>query len=426
MKDYLKKLPKKILEVIDLVQQTASLEKRCVYLVGGFVRDLLLGVPNLDLDIAVEGDGISFSEKLADRLKAKLIRHKRFGTATVVLFPHRKIDIASARQESYPYPGHLPEVRSGSLKEDLFRRDFTINAMALGLGREDFGRLIDYFHGQQDLKHKMIRILHERSFLDDPTRILRAVRFEQRYGFRIEPRTLKCLKQAVKLHMLEKLQPHRLRDDLVLVLKEEHPLKEIRRLKSLSGFKFISPRMRHDLRTDALLGSIEKNIKWFEKAHPQRRALDRWLIFFLGLADSISLNETRRILRRFAFRKGEAKRIYSCKKIKPQHLKRLQEKKVKPSRIFGFLEPLSYEVILFLKAKYKNIFLQKHVEDFLKVYNHIRICTSGDDLREAGVRPGPAYQKIFARLLKARLDGLINTKEEELRLVQRLIPRTHP
>jgi len=420
LKDYLKKLPKKILGLIDLVQQTASLEKINAYLVGGFVRDLLLGVPNLDLDIVVEGDGISFSEKLAGRLKAKLIRHKRFGTATVVLTPHRKIDIASARQESYPHPGQLPQVRSGSLKDDLFRRDFTINAMALSLSEEDFARLIDYFGGRQDLKHKKIRVLHDASFLDDPTRILRAIRFEQRYGFRIEPRTFGCLKQAVKLHMLEKVQPHRLRDDLILVLKEEHPLKEIRRLNSLVGFKFISPRLKLDKRTYALLGSLEKNIKWFEKVHPQRRALDRWLIFFLGLTDSISLNETRR------FRKGEAKRIYSCRRIKPRHLKGLQKKNVLPSGIFGLLEPLSYEAILFLKAKYKNIFLQKHIEEFLRVYNHIRILTCGDDLRQRGVRPGPAYQKIFSRLLKARLDGLISTKEEELRLVERLIPRINP
>jgi len=421
LKDYLKKLPKKILELIDLVQQTASLEKRSVYLVGGFVRDLLLGVPNLDLDIVVEGDGISFSEKLAVRLKAKLIRHKRFGTATVVLASHCKIDIASARQESYPHPAHLPQVRPGSLKEDLFRRDFTINAMALDLGKENFGRLIDFFGGQEDLKQKKIRILHDASFLDDPTRILRAIRFEQRYGFRIEPSTLKCLKQAVRLHMLEKVQPHRLRDDLILVLKEEHPLKEIKRLKSLVGFKFISPRMRLDKRTYALLGSIEKNIKWFEKVHPQRRTLDRWLIFFLGLTDSVSLRETRRILRRFAFRKGEAKIIYSCRRIKPWHLKGLQKKKVKPSHIFGLLEPLSYEAILFLKAKHKNIFLQKHIEEFLRVYNHIRIYTCGDDLRQWGVIPGPTYQKIFSSLLKARLDGLINTKEEELRLAEKLI-----
>lgn len=423
MKDHLKRLPKKVLELIDLVQETASLEKRSVYLVGGFVRDLLLGVPNLDLDIVVEGDGISFSEKLAGRLKAELIRHRRFGTATVVLAPHLKIDIASARQESYPHPAYLPEVRPGSLKEDLLRRDFTINAMALSLCEESFARLVDFFHGQEDLRHKKIRILHDRSFLDDPTRILRAVRFEQRYGFRIEPRTLKCLKQAVQLNMLEKVQPHRLRDDLVLVLKEEYPLKEIRRLKSLVGFKFISPRIRGGKRTYALLGSIEKHIRWFEKVHLQRRALDRWLIFFLGLTDSISLNEVKRICHRFAFRKGEAKRIYSCKRIKPQQLKRLQEKKVKASRIFSLLEPLSYEVILFLKAKYKDIFLQKHIEEFFRVYNHIRIHTSGDDLRQWGVRPGPAYQKIFARLLKARLDGLVSTKEEELRLVQRFIQK---
>ncbi len=423
MKDHLKRLPKKILELINLVQETASLEKKNVYLVGGFVRDLLLGVPNLDLDIVVEGDGISFSEKLASRLKAGLIRHRRFGTATVILAPQLKMDIASARRESYPHPAHLPQVHPGSLKQDLFRRDFTINAMALSLRQESFARLVDFFHGQEDLKHKKIRILHDASFLDDPTRILRAIRFEQRYGFRIEPRTLEFLKQAVRLNMLEKVQPHRLRDDLILVLKEEHPLKEIRRLESLVGFKFISPGIRVEKKTYALLGSIEKQIRWFEKLHLQRRTLDRWLLYFLGLTDSLLSGEVKRICHRFAFRRGEAKRIYGCKEIKPQQLKPLQEKKVKASRIFALLEPLSYEVILFLKAKHKNIFLQKHIEEFFRVYNHIRIHTTGDDLRQRGVRPGPAYQEILARLLKARLNGLVNTKEEELKLVQRFIQK---
>src|SRR3989338_4893028 len=271
MREYLKKLPKEILDLLYLAEDIAFQNNMRAYLVGGFVRDLLLGVKNLDLDIAIEGDGIKFAEELSDRLNSKLIRHRRFGTATIASRHNLKIDIATARKEFYPKAAHLPVVSPGTLRDDLFRRDFTINAMSISIMKEDFGSLIDLFEGRADLKHKKIKILHSLSFIDDPTRILRAIRFEKRYNFRLEPQTLKLLKEAVHLKMLQQVQPQRIRDELVLLLKEGRALKQIMRLRQLGGFSFIHPRLILSKNNCLFLKNIQKQVNWFKRSYPQRR-----------------------------------------------------------------------------------------------------------------------------------------------------------
>lgn len=435
MKEYLKKLPKELQDLIYLVSELASLNNISIYLVGGFVRDLILGVKNLDLDIVVEGDGIKFAEVLSQKLNVGLIRHRRFGTATVILKKHLKVDIATARQEYYPQPAHLPEVTCGVLKDDLMRRDFTINAMAISISRQDFGRFIDCFSGRQDLANKKIRILHNLSFIDDPTRILRAIRFEQRYNFKLEPKTLKLLRQANELKMLERVQPQRLRDELILILKEEHPLKPLNRIKGLIRFDFINSGLSLSKKTLVFLKSVENQISWFKRKYPKRRRLDTWLIYFIGLIDPLNINNIKLICKKFAFRRGEEKRILAYKKLKPQFIKELSRDKIKASRVFSFLEPLSYEVIILIKAKFsplisgvpqnagKNQNIKKHIEDFFEIYNGTHLYISGADLHKLGLTPGPYYQKIFHRVLNAKLDGLVKTKKEELGLINRITKR---
>lgn len=421
MKEYLNKLPKEILDLIHLASNVSSRKKMPAYLVGGFVRDLILGVKNLDLDIVVEGDGIAFADDLAHLLNAKIIRHKRFGTATIPHKCHLKIDIATARREFYPAPAHLPVVESSGLKDDHFRRDFTINAMAISISRDSFGQLIDFFKGQVDLRDKLIRIMHDVSFIDDPTRILRAIRFEQRYNFRIENLTLKRMKESVGLKMLEKVEPQRIRDELILILKEEFPLKEIKRIKKIVGFCFIKPKFRLSEKTLRLLSCIEKEICWFKKIHPHRRQLDAWLVYLMGLLDSFSVNDVSDFCQRFAFGKGEEKRIISCKKINLNFIKRLSAKGIKPSSVFTALSHLSYEAVILLKAKYKNRRFQQNIEDFLEIYHDMRIFISGEDIRKLGIAPGPFYQKVFTQVLNAKLDGQVKTKEEEIALIKSLI-----
>ncbi|MDD2690058.1 MAG: hypothetical protein PHT41_07925 [Candidatus Omnitrophica bacterium] len=418
MKKYLERLPKEIKDLVYLARDIATRENICAYLVGGFVRDLILGVKNFDLDILVEGDGIAFAEKLSRPLKARLVCHKRFKTATIVLGRGPKIDIASARKESYPHPAKLPCVTKGNLKNDLWRRDFSINAMAISINTADFGKLIDIHRGCDDLRHKNIRILHDLSFIDDPTRILRAVRFKERYNFKIEPRTLKFLKEAVKLKMLERVEPQRTRDELIPILKERQPLKEIISMRKLIGFSFISPRLSLPKKNLEFLRSIEQQVDYFKESHPQRRPLDSWLMFFIGIIDSLDIKQAMHVCSRLALRKGDVKRISAYKKVTRKFILKLACEKIKPSQVYALLEPLSYEVILLLKAKYKNRRIQRHIEDFLTVYNGMRIHLGGHDLKRMGLEPGPAYKKIFKKILNAKLDGLVRTKEEEVALIK--------
>jgi len=416
----LDKIPHELKGLINDLKGQAATAGLGAYLVGGFVRDLVLKVKNLDLDIVVEGDGIKFAERFADLRDGKITAHKRFGTATVLLKSGIKIDFSSVRREVYAKPAHLPVVSSGSLRDDLFRRDFTINAMAVSLNA---GRIVDFFNGRKDLKRKKIRILHNLSFKDDPTRILRGIRFEQRLNFRIEPLTLKLLKEAVKLRLLERVHPHRTRDDLILVLKEQNPLKEIRRIKELVGFRFIHPGLKFSAKTYAYLKSLEKEVKWFAKNYPQRRGLDTWLIYLIGLLDSLNPPAIRNICKKFGLRKGEEKRILSYKRAGRAFIADLSSLGIKPSRIFALLEPLSYETIISLRAKYNNPVLRRHIADFLEIYNGMCILVSGNDLHCLGLPPGPRYRKIFAYVLSAKLNGEVKDKEEEMSLIKRLLKK---
>lgn len=423
MDNYLKRLPKGIQGLIYLASEVAAENNMPAYLVGGCVRDLFLGVNNLDLDIVIEGSGIKFSEDLEGLLQGRLIRHKRFGTATLSVGNNLKIDIATARREFYPHPGSLPQVTAGLLKDDLARRDFTINAVAISITAKDWGRLIDIFDGLSDLKLKKIRILHDLSFIDDPTRILRAIRFEKRYNFRIEPKSLRLLKEAARLKMLDKVQPQRLRDELILILKEKRPIKQIKRMQELVGFSFLNSCLLVNKKTYSLFNSIEKQVEWFREEYPERRNLDTWLIYLMALLDSLKIKDICSISQKFVFRKGEAKRIKSYIKERNKIARKLCKNRVRSSRIFNLLNPLSYEVILLIKAKAKNRNIDRHIADFLEIYNGIRLYIKGEDLYNLGLRPGPQYKKIFSKALNAKIEGRVRTKEEELALIRKLLDK---
>jgi tRNA nucleotidyltransferase (CCA-adding enzyme) len=210
--------------------------------VGGMVRDLLLGIGNFDLDIVIEGDGILFAQSLAGRLHAKVTSHERFGTATIT-FPDRlRVDVATARTEIYERPAVLPTVTPGSIRDDMARRDFTINALAVSLMPGDFGRLLDIFHGVRDLRERHIRVLHEQSFMDDPTRIFRAARFETRLGFRIVRSSEQMITAALSRSILSKLEDYRIAAELRLILEEPDPAGPLKRLADLGVIEALQSR----------------------------------------------------------------------------------------------------------------------------------------------------------------------------------------
>jgi tRNA nucleotidyltransferase (CCA-adding enzyme) len=212
------------MDIIKIVGKIADELKVPAYIVGGPVRDKLLDMPNIDLDFVVEGDGIKFARVLNKKLEGKLTVYKAFGTATVEL-KGKRIDIVTARKETYARPAAYPTVKPGTIKDDLFRRDFTINAMAIAVNKEDFGKLVDFYGGQKDLKKRVIRVMHDKSFIDDPTRVFRAVRFAVRFGFRIEPHTKRLIKEAVSDKLLAEVNKGRIKKEIELLLKEKNPRK---------------------------------------------------------------------------------------------------------------------------------------------------------------------------------------------------------
>jgi len=421
MREYLKNLPPKIKKLITLAREVSKETKMPAYLVGGFPRDLILGAKDWDLDITVEGNGIKFAEALAKRLNSRLIKHERFGTATLALGHHLKVDIATTRKETYPFSACLPVVSPGSLKEDLLRRDFTINSMAVSLAGISGQKLIDAFRGKEDLAAGKIRILHNLSFKDDPTRILRAIRFQQRYNFKIEPKTLRLLKEAVKSGLLKKVSPHRMRDELMAMFKEKDPSAQLRQLSALGALSFISDKLKPDSQTYNLFKSINKEVFWFMRNFPLHKQFDVWLIYFAALLKPLTLAEGIKIIRKMGLSKQDEKKIISCRKINQRFITRLKDKQIKPARIFALLKPLSCEAVILLRSSSRDSLFKKHIADFLKTYNCVRLCVSGDDLYKLGVLPGPKYQKILNKVLVARLNGKVRERQDELVLIKRII-----
>ena len=414
MKEYLKNLTRDIRDLVCLTGKIASQRDVNAYLVGGIVRDLILGVPNFDLDIVIQGDGLKFAFELARCLDARLVTHPRFGTATLITPKKIKLDIATCRSEVYPEPASLPVVSPGTIEEDLARRDFTINALAIDILPESFGKLVDFYQGRKDLKAKSIRILHDLSFVDDPTRIIRAVRFEQRLKFRIEPRSLKLLKAAAKKGMLKRVSPHRLRDEIILILSEPVAVRCILRLKRIIGLDFIHQQLELNQIHLKYLKAINKEIDWFNKNFHQRRSLDTWLMYFIGLLSPLNTRQISQVCKKFSLRRGEIKRIISYKRFSAQNILFMSKKNISPSKIHKTLQPLSFETILLIKAKYRNKFLDLHINNFLKHYNDTRIYISGKDLTQFGLKPNPDYKKILARLFSLQLDGQINSRQDAL------------
>lgn len=412
------------LGLIRRIGRMADIKGCKAYLAGGFVRDLLIGVKNLDLDIAVEGDGPAFAAYASRKMGASLVVHKKFGTASLIMRkgPRIKIDIATARRESYNKPGALPSVEFSSIKNDLRRRDFTINAMAVSVNREDFGRLLDSFGGVKDIAEKRIRALHEKSFIDDPTRVFRAVRFEQRYGFKIDRSTGRLIKNAVKREMFRGVSGERLREEIVLLLKEKEPLKVIKRMKALDELRFINPKIRFGAGEAALCGNISREFISYGKYFAGRRPMDLWLVYFMAMINALSLGAARGVCERFVMSRNDRRRIISAK-ISANKIARLlsAEEKIKPSRIYRALEGLSHETILFITAKCKKRTAKNRIRRFLDRYRGTRTHIDGSDLKRMGIRPGPSFAKILKKTLYARMDGLISTKQDELAFAAKLL-----
>lgn len=395
-----------------------------VYLVGGTVRDLLLGTENLDIDVVVEGNAIQLGEKLAKDLHGIIISHKRFGTCTVTTPEYLKIDFATARKETYEKPAALPTVQFSSLKDDLIRRDFTINAMAISLNDQDFGHLVDFFDGTGDLSRKIVKALHDKSFVDDPTRILRAIRFEQRMKFSIEQHTSNLMKKSIEKEIYKRVEEPRLRDEIILILKEKEPFNIIKRMDDFKALKIIHPYLKLHKNLRETFSAIDKACMWYQNNSPRRRLIEKWLIYLMALFDDVSHDGTVYFCNKFEFKRGERLRIMSYKSDGSKILKILNSKlKLLPSKIYRLLEPLSHEVTLLLMAVSRSDIGRGRIMEFFHKYNGMHPSVRGDDIKALGVKAGPHFAKIMERILYKKLDGILKSKEEEIEYARKLANR---
>jgi len=419
----LNELPKEIPGFIHKAGALADEKGINAYVVGGFVRDIFLGVKNFDVDLVVEGDGIAFASECARELDLKLVSHKRFGTATLYGLCGFKVDITSARRETYEKPAALPTVFKGYIKDDLFRRDFTVNAMAIIINKHRCGQLVDLYGGHNDLKKGVIRALHANSFIDDPTRILRAARFEQRFDFKIDKATLSWIKSATRRKMLQQVQKHRLRDELIPIFKEGLPLKSLRRLWDLAGFSYLAPGLRFQKEWHGSFEEVAKNARWFEENFSHKHHLEPYIMYMSLFFYSLARKELCQAMRNLAFHKSESSRILSFRENFGRVEKELSKKNVRGSMVYRTFKPLSYEEVLLSAALSSSRFVLKRAQDFLFIYNGQSIHTKGEDLKCLGVKPGPHFKMILDELLYAKIDAEVRDKEEELALAQKLIQR---
>jgi len=415
MKD---KLPGPIMNRLEEIGIMGTEGGVSIYVVGGFVRDLLLGFPNYDLDIVVEGNAIAFASRLAEKWKAGVRKHKKFGTAVVYLPGGSKIDVATARTEYYHYPAAMPQVEGSSLKADLYRRDFTINAMAICLNKDEFGLLIDIFGGEADLKKKLVRCLHDLSFVEDPTRIFRAVRFEQRYAFKIDRHTQHLIRTAVNLDMFDWLANQRVLAELILILSEKEPLSAIKRMAEFNELRFIHPRIKLTKNLVSLFKKVKGVIVWMRDIFPEEE-FAAWLIYLLALLDTLAKEEVREVAQKFVISKNNERQVILSKESGPRILSTLRKRRLKNSEIFCQLMGLPLEFLLLLSAKAGSNRVGKRIRFFIANLRRIRPLIRGTDLAKLGLKEGPVYKEVFRAVLWAKLDGRLKTKKEELSFVKK-------
>ena len=421
------RLPKDVLDILEKAGALGRSRQTPVYVVGGFVRDLLLKTPNHDIDLVVEGDGIGFARAFAGVFGGRVRVHKKFLTS-VVIFPgaggkEERVDVATARLEYYESPAALPTVEHSSIKMDLYRRDFTINALAIRLDCEPMGEIVDFFGGQKDIRDRVIRVLHTLSFVEDPTRCLRAVRFEQRYHFRIGPATEKLIKNDVSLKLLDKLSPSRLFNEFEHICAEETAILCIRRLHELGILQAIHPQLSINPDRKEMLIRTAKVMAWYRLLYIDEE-MRPWLVYFLVLCSSLTYAVTLEVFRRLGIPPALKNEVLGCREKARSLRSSLKRLTATPgfrvSALCAMLRPLPVEFVLYLMADMEVPETRRALSRYITVWRTEKPGVDGSDLKKLGLAPGPAYGVILQRLLEAKLDGTAASPEEQLSLAREL------
>jgi tRNA nucleotidyltransferase (CCA-adding enzyme) len=382
-----------------------------VYLVGGTVRDILLGEESFDVDIAVEGDAISLAQRIARELDGRTREHEKFGTAVVLYGDGERIDVVTARTEFYDAPAALPAVEHASIREDLYRRDFTINAMAASLKGEDFGRLVDPFGGRTDLAARTLRVLHNLSFIEDPTRIFRAIRYENRYGFRMDEHTARLARSCIEMGLVGDLSSTRLRDELTALLEEGEVGHSLPRLAELGAAGAVHPHLAAD----------DEAVALFDRGRKLARELDvdvpDWRLGLAVLARRMPAAEVSDWLERLKLRKRDAELVAAAVAVGPRIVGRLREESLQPSDIVTMAEQYAPDAPLFALALDELEPLRRYFEEL----RHVRLDVAGAELAELGLNESPRVGEILAELRRRKLDGELDGRDAELAAARELI-----
>lgn len=417
------RLPQGVQELLAALGQTAERLTVTAFAVGGFVRDLLLNQPNLDVDVVVEGDGIAFAEAFAREHGCRVRCHRKFGTAVIIFPDGFKVDIASARLEYYLHPGALPDVEHASVKLDLYRRDFTINTLAIALNPGQFGELVDHYGGVRDLEERAVRVLHNLSFIEDPTRMFRAVRFEQRLGFHIGRQTEQLLRSAVRLGVLDRVSGKRLAGELRQILTERDPLPAVNRLASFDLLRTLHPGLAKQSGFQGAFTEARRVMDWYDLLYTGQPCR-RWICYLLVLTAPLTSEGMQGLCGRLDLPQRDItlfteQRLVGLRLLRRFEGRRGQARPPRPIDLHRWLSPLATEVLLMLMSLTGQERVRQWVSHYITRLRGVRPLLSGHDLQRLGVPPGPGYKTILADLLRARLNGEVVSADDERRLVER-------
>lgn len=412
------RLSPRVIQTLHSIGQVANDLTFNAFVVGGFVRDLFLYRPNEDIDIVVEGDGIAFAKAYGKRCGARIHAHKAFGTAVIVFDDGFKIDVATARMEYYRAPAALPDVEMSSIKLDLFRRDFTVNTLAIQLNPEKFGQLIDFFSAQKDIKDKVIRVLHNLSFVEDPTRAFRALRFEQRFDFTIGKLTANLIHNAVKMDFFKRLSGRRVFTEIRLILEEENPTPAIARMQDFDLLKVIHPAIALNKRAVDMLNAVKSAISWHDLLFIEN-SYDRWPVYFMGLIRTFDLETSRQICRRLELAPRYAHMVCEQRLAAQDCLAAMEQRlPASDADLYHLLRGYRTELILYMLAATRSKAAKKAISNYYNILRKIQPMLGGKDLIKMGLTPGPVFRHILEALLVARLNADVATRDDEIRFVR--------
>lgn len=400
------------MRLLHLVADEATERGLPLYLIGGSVRDVVLGRRLNDFDLIVEGDAIALARSLASKHGGRVTAHTKFGTANWFLPNNLKadaeaqdtLDIVSARSETYKHPAALPTIKLGSIDDDIHRRDFTINALAIRLDGSHFGELRDDLNGMEDVQKGIVRVLHLRSFIDDPTRMYRAVRYEKRYEFKIAEDTLALIPEARSL--VEKLSAQRIRHELDLIIAEPKAVSMLARLDELDLLAHIHPSLSNFNQTN--LAALKSD----DAALQNRQS--RWMLWLMHLTGQ----EIEFVNARLHFTADLLKILRSASLLTANQTAVVG---LKPSQCVELLEGYSLRAIETVYHVIPNGETKNKFSKYLSEWRHFKPKTTGHDLKKRGIPPGPKYTEILHRLRAAWLDREVKTEEEELVMLDKLI-----